>query len=184
MLGPSWTSSCREDKLNILSALNVLNCPIMATPPGLLKAVGKWQGQSNLNLPEDGITETVFSSTSTLSVETDSRTAYSTVSYTWEFDGTTQMGCILICGSGSQDSVTCGWTDSWHQNGSVMPLAGRGMLDDAVSLTGSYGDGSDGPDWGWRIELSATHDAFKLTMTNITPEGEEMWAVKAEYIRA
>jgi hypothetical protein len=57
------------------------------------------------------------------------------------------------------------------------------MQSDRVKLTGSYSAGS-GPDWGWRIEIGLVDGRLSLTMINIEPEGEETWAVQADYSRA
>jgi hypothetical protein len=40
------------------------------------------------------------------------------------------------------------------------------------------------PEWYWRIVFSRDGDTFKMTMFNISPEGEETLAVDAVYQRA
>jgi hypothetical protein len=155
----------------------------MATPPGLLAALGNWRGTSKLNYSEDPLVENISESDSTLAIETDPLHAFATVSYTWAFEGQAHEGRVLLCGTESTDEVTAGWSDSWHQNGSAMCLSGPGMHSNQVRLTGSYG-AAGGPDWGWRIEFNLEGDNLTLKMINITPEGDQTWAVHAEYLRA
>jgi len=41
-----------------------------------------------------------------------------------------------------------------------------------------------GPDWRWRFEIqTGESDDFELRMYNITPEGDEALAVRAQYWR-
>jgi len=154
----------------------------MATPPGLLTAIGSWRGTSKLNFSEDPSVENISESSSTLAVETDPLQAFATVTYTWSFEGQVHEGRFLVSGTESTDEVTAGWSDSWHQRGGVMPLTGTGMHSNHVCVTGSYGAG-DGPDWGWGVEFNLDGDTLIFKMTNITPEGDQTWAVHAEYSR-
>jgi len=141
---------------------------------------GPWKGCSKLNFSEDPAVDNVFESDSTLQVESDPLQALSRVSYAWSHDGQGHEGALLICGSESADKLTAAWADSWHQNSALMMLSGTGMQSDRISLTGSYSvEGY--PDWGWRIDLGLAGDVLELRMTNISPKGAEVWAVRADY---
>jgi hypothetical protein len=57
--------------------------------------------------------------------------------------------------------------------------------DATLTLSGTYA-APPGPDWGWRIEITAGPgvDALRITMHNIWPDGErEETAVEAVYTR-
>ncbi len=60
--------------------------------------------------------------------------------------------------------------------------------DGAARVKGSYA-APPGPDWGWRITIKppinapGSGESFRMTMHNITPDGEEMLAVEAAYTR-
>jgi hypothetical protein len=74
-----------------------------------------------------------------------------------------------------------GWVDSWHQDGSVMHLRGEAAQDGAVKAKDTYSAGEE--TWGWTIALSLNHNQFTITMENISPNGEAVWAAKATYTR-
>jgi len=155
----------------------------MAVPKAVIAMEGSWKGSSKLNLPEDPAVDNVFESGSTLQVESDPLRAFARVAYTWEHDGQWHQGVLLVCGSEASDTVTGAWADSWHQNSSVLQVAGTGIAGDRVSLTGAYSvEGYS--DWGWRIDLGLAGEVLELRMTNISPEGDEYWAVQADYERA
>ncbi len=116
-------------------------------------------------------------------IELDPRETYASVRYTWAEGGEPQTGHMLLCGSEKTGELSCGWSDSWHQSGEVMPLKGDGMADGPARVTGSYG-GDEGPAWGWRIEFEQVGEELAFRMVNITPDGEEDWAVQASYRRA
>lgn len=78
--------------------------------------------------------------------------------------------------------VSFGWSDSWHQSGEVMLLRGTPKAEGVLSAQGSYRVEGH-PEWHWRIELERGTDQLILRMTNISPEGEEEWAVEAIYSR-
>jgi hypothetical protein len=69
----------------------------------------------------------------------------------------------------------------------VAPAAGgHSQVDETgtVVLLGSY-PAPPGPDWGWRITLSAPESGpLSLVMHNLPHAGEEDLAVRAEYVRA
>ena len=56
---------------------------------------------------------------------------------------------------------------------------GRGV----INLMGHYSVPGH-PDWGWRTEIVPGEESFKYLMFNISPEGEEDWAVETVFERA
>lgn len=148
----------------------------MAVPKGIAALKGSWRGKSKLNLPDESDAENVTESDSELRVDTDGLDTYATITYTWEYEGQAQQGSLILAGSEKDDTVSGGWADSWHQNGSILALTGTGMSGDFVSLSAKYFEV-----WGWRIEIGAEKDTLVVRMTNIDPEGAETWAVLGEY---
>jgi hypothetical protein len=75
------------------------------------------------------------------------------------------------------------WVDSWHMGSKFMLCRGEEASEGNISALGSYA-APPGPDWGWRIVLSAsTTDEVRILMYNITPEGQEALAVDSKYSR-
>ena len=155
----------------------------MAVPKLIQDLKGPWQGTSKLHCPWPPEAEPIRSCDSTLVCEFDPNGTHAKISLSW-VEGGPQYSEFLICGSPEKDEVTCGWTDSWHMSAAVMHLRGIGMEGNLVNLLGSYSVEGH-PDWGWRITLSTSASgSLELAMFNISPEGEEEWAVRAEYRRA
>jgi hypothetical protein len=101
--------------------------------------------------------------------------------YSWADEGQPQEG-VLVLGQ-SQEKLTAAWVDSWHMQDTMMQCTGTLSSDGIVSVVGHYA-APPGPDWGWRIALqSDSTDQFRLIMYNITPDGEEMLAVEAAFLR-
>lgn len=149
----------------------------MATPKLFLDAVGTWAGESQLHLSWLREGERVVKSPSSLRVQSDPNNAFATVTYTWTHDGEEQFGSLLIAADEAA-VATGGWTDSWHQSSGVMALKGEAKA--TVNLNGHYSVAGHG-DWGWRIQISRNGSDLVFEMFNISPEGEEEWAVKAVY---
>lgn len=152
----------------------------MATPKLFLDAIGTWTGESQLHLswlPED---ERIIKSSTSLKVESNPHNTYATLRYTWTHDGEDQQGLFVIAADESA-IATAGWSDSWHQSSAVMALKGEAKA--VVNLKGSYSvEGHS--DWGWRVQFSMEGAVLVLEMFNISPEGEEEWAVRNTYHRA
>jgi len=153
-------------------------------PTHLRGRAGQYVGRSKLHLswlPED---ERIRESASELHVDYDRNEKYATITYTWEEDGNKEEGTLLVIGSESRNTVQMGWVDSWHQSADVLFAKGEGFESEAISATGTY-PAPEGPDWSWRIGLEFPgDDELVLKMWNISPEGEEEWAVEARYKRA
>lgn len=147
----------------------------MPVPQVLLESVGHWKGSSTLHLKwsEDNVQITDGPSTLRVASFNDQ---YAVVDYEWEYEGKTERG-TLIAATGKK-GTTFGWSDSWHQNSEVMLLTGEGADCKGTYQVEGY------PAWGWRIAFSADVACLKMEMFNISPDGEEEWAVRAVYDRA
>lgn len=81
------------------------------------------------------------------------------------------------------------WVESFGTGTAIMFSIGdstttAGAADPRLSMLGSYGDGEGGPRWGWRTQAEQPGpDELKITMYNITPQGEECLAVEVNYWR-
>jgi hypothetical protein len=161
----------------------------MATPSTVRKAQGSWKGRSRLNLPWLPEPERITESDSLLEVFNAPEDTFAQVTYTWEYEGVVHRGCWIFAGKKVPEGdcaagVTGAWTDSWHQNTSILQVAESGPQGDAVRLLGEY-SGGEGPKWGWRLELQlVSSDSLEFRMVNISPEGVEEWAQHGIYSRA
>lgn len=143
---------------------------------------GEWSGTNRLWL--DGTRAPELSSPTRMTVAPVARGKFLEVRYTWVYDGVEQEGVLIVGNNNKELEATAGWVDSWHQGGKVMLLRGEVAADGAISVRGAYAAPPD-PDWGWRIGLSqSSPDELRLTMHNVTPDGQEELAVEAVYARA
>lgn len=146
----------------------------MQTPALLAAAQGEWVGPSRLNL--SWLPDPIFTCESRLSIGIQGH--FATLHYLWEQDGKPESGFLVVT---EGEQAVGGWTDSWHQP-TVMSLRGTGG--NPIDFKGEYAVEGH-PNWGWRITLaSPSPDTFELRMFNISPQGEEEWAVEAIYQRA
>ncbi|MDA0769805.1 MAG: DUF1579 domain-containing protein [Chloroflexi bacterium] len=75
------------------------------------------------------------------------------------------------------------WVDSFHNGTGIMFSEGSSEMNSMAAL-GSFPDGSDGPDWGWRTELQIKDtDHIDIAAYIITPDGQEAMAVLTELAR-
>ena len=142
--------------------------------------VGDWRGTYFLWLdpnkpPEESRTEVQMRSVA--------KGAYFLMSYSWTQGGDTQEGVFLMGGRGDAGSAT--WGDSWHMV--PTPMICKGGLQaggEKLVFQGSYSGGQGQPDWGWRTEFVLRgRDAFIMEAYNISPDGNEEIAVRAELDR-
>lgn len=107
--------------------------------------------------------------------------------YDWDYAGKTHSGIALYGYHIDEARWECAWVDSFHTGSFIMAAHTAGDADPAhFAVLGSYGDGQTppGPRWGWRTEIEQPDDdRLVITMTNITPDGEEARAVEVMYIR-
>lgn len=151
----------------------------MAAPKNLFQMRGSWTGTNRLWLDPESEAEV---SASTAALSTVAREKFFIFAYTWGYQGQAQEGLLLLSQDNQDQDIEAVWIDSWHMGDKFMICRGR-EEDRIISLKGSYA-APPGPDWGWRIAIDGRElNALKLLMFNITPEGEEMPAVQADYTR-
>jgi len=145
----------------------------MAVAKFLQGLSGDYAGESRLNL--SWMEDPIRICRSTAHVSVDPTATFAGIDYEWMYEGERQFGTILAV------SETGAWTDSWHQSDAAMALAGT-STDLEWNVRGEY-KVEGHPNWGWRIVLSPTEGGFRLQMFNLSPEGDEEWAVESEYLR-
>ena len=150
----------------------------MAVPKELAALAGEWSATSRLWLsPEEPARESASAATASLVANGK----FLVLRYTWT-EGGPQEGLIVLGIAADGARASASWVDSWHMGHAMMACEGS-LQGDAVSVKGTY-PAPPGPDWGWWIAIEPRgSDAFRFTMFNITPEGEEQPAVDAEYAR-
>lgn len=153
----------------------------MAIDQTLKGLTGNWSGTNRLNLP--WLPEPVVESASTATVTERVNGQCLEIAYTWEYEGKPQEGLIILDLSSDGSKAVAFWTDSWHSANVLMLCEGTAEENGRVNIKGSYSV-PDHPDWGWRTEIIPEGDKFKYLMFNVTPEGEEQWAVETEFSRA
>jgi hypothetical protein len=141
---------------------------------------GNWTGTNRLNLV--WLPDPIKESRSAAVVVKRAGGQCLEIAYTWEFEGKHQEGFIIFSCDPNSDRVEGFWTDSWHSANVLMALEGSRKDDGSLDLLGSY-QVPDHPDWGWRTVLSPGEDTFTYQMFNISPEGEEVWAVETVFTR-
>lgn len=154
----------------------------MSLPSFVSNCSGAWNGPSKLNLPWPPGEEKVLECDSTMTVSIDPKASYAMFQYEWSYEGDPQTGLILVSCDEEKGAASIGWTDSWHQNSSVLSLTGT-MNEATITCLGQYVIEGYEP-FGWEIQLEqASPDELILRMTNIDPSGDREWAVEATYRR-
>ncbi len=143
--------------------------------------VGEWKGTSRLNL--SWMPDPIKESGSTAKVHGRINGQCVEIAYTWEYEGQPQEGLLILNGDPKSDQITAWWTDSWHSANVLMSCKGTVRDDGHVNVMGHYSV-PDHPDWGWRTEIIPDGDTFKYLMFNVSPKGEEDWAVETAFTRA
>ena len=153
----------------------------MSAPEILKELTGAWTGTSSLWLsPEDEPDQCV----STAWLALAAKGQFFSLQYHWSYNGVLQEGLLLIGYEKAADQVNGIWVDSWHMSDKFMVCEGDGDQTEKISILGAY-SAPPGPDWGWRINVEPVdQNTFHLLMYNITPDGEEMLAVKGVYNRS
>ena len=189
----------REDRMNrfILMTSAVLCClsfacathftakafeggPATTVPEFYTRLVGDWSGSYSLWLDPRAPAE---KSGIKARVRPAARSAYFLLTYSWTWKGKKQEGVFLL--GGKDDSASAAWGDSWHMVPEHMQCKGR--LEEEgrkMVLDGGYRAGPGSPDWGWRTEFTLLDSGSALMEAyNITPDGQEGLAVRAEMNR-
>lgn len=152
----------------------------MSVPKSLNKLLGKWRGINRLHttwIKENPVRE----SDSEALISFSAQGKFLKIEYDWFFEEKKQEGLILL--GDETDLIKAYWIDSWHLGDKFMVSEGISGENGAISMKGFY-TVPDNPDWGWRTDIETIDDkSFKITMFNVTPDGEESLAVEAEYER-
>lgn len=152
----------------------------MAVHGSLASLVGEWAGTNRLHMP--WMPEPLHESASTASVRERVNGQCLEIEYTWSYEGKSQIGVLVLCGSTESNAINAVWTDSWHSANVLMTCRGSIGTAGDVSLKGSYAV-PDHPDWGWRTDIVPAEDGFEYVMYNVSPEGVEELAVETSFTR-
>ncbi|MBS0661455.1 MAG: DUF1579 family protein [Verrucomicrobia bacterium] len=142
---------------------------------------GTWSGTKQVFFGEGS--EPVSSEVS-LWAESGAGGAALLVEYDWTYEENPVGGTLLAIVNEDLEA-SGGWADGFHMSNSVMSLAGHAEKDGRILLKGTYSAG-EGPEWGWRIELTPPEgEKMVLQMFNIMPgpDGGEELAVRMELTR-
>jgi hypothetical protein len=143
----------------------------------LAAAVGKWRGTNVLQDPHTGKAD---KSASTAAVTPLLGGRFVRLDYTWRWGGKPQEGSLLLGFDGEAEKLRGYWIDSWHQSARALLCEGPRPSGGQLSVRGSY-PAPPGPDWGWRIAVARKPRGLKMTMFNVTPDGQEEVAVEAAW---
>ena len=150
----------------------------MSLPATIASLAGWWEGTNTLHDPNTGRPETTPSAVTAVAIIGK---RFLRFGYTWVYQGQPQEGLLLLGFDPESNAVSGHWIDTWHMGNKVLACTGPAPIG-TVSIRGSYA-APPGPDWGWRIELTAEGDQLRMVMTNIYPDGKEELAVESEYSR-
>ena len=143
--------------------------------------IGTWTGRNLLRLNPD--TSLDFFCPSDLSAAPVAKGKFLSFTYTWNHENVPQEGVLVVGYDNKQNIATAAWVDSWHMSSKVMFCQGVITKHGVIDLRGSY-EAPPGPDWGWRIIISApSATKLQIIMHNCSPDGKEELAVQAEYTR-
>jgi hypothetical protein len=146
----------------------------------LVKLAGKWQGVNKLWMYP---VETPYESASVVSLTQVIKGKFVQLDYTWAFEGEPQEGILLFGYAAEEAEVTAVWADSFHTAEKFMIFRGATETDESIGVRGSYSVPGQ-PEWGWRIVVGPDEGGgLRIVMYNVTPDGEEVLAVEANYSR-
>lgn len=151
----------------------------MSGPDVLSGIVGDWRGNKSVYLPDQAPDESRATAVVTRVVSDK----FTQIDYTWAFAGSDQAGKMLVGYQAATDRVTAVWIDSWHMGDTFMVCSGQIDAHGALDLLGSYAV-EGGPEWGWRIVIGSKHNAWRMSMYNIMPDGQEVLGVDATFTRS
>jgi hypothetical protein len=143
--------------------------------------VGEWSGENLLLLGSEASLH--YLSPTKMSVSLAAKGRALTFAYTWSHEDVPHEGLAVVGYDSRQSVATAAWIDSFHMSTKMMSFVGTIDQLGAVDVRGSY-EAPPGPDWGWRIVFTPTDDGMQMVMYNITPQGEEDLAVRADYKRS
>lgn len=154
----------------------------MAGLEPLISCAGAWKGTTILQDPK---TNRPDESPGTLRVTPILNDRFVRLEYTWSYDGAPQEGSLLVGFDPNTQTISGHWIDTWHMGHQAMICLGTEPNGGTFTLRGSYA-APPGPDWGWRIEITAAAgvEALRIVMHNIWPEGDRVDpAVEAVYTK-
>ncbi|MEO6365787.1 MAG: DUF1579 domain-containing protein [Luteimonas sp.] len=103
--------------------------------------------------------------------------------YRTSFGDDAHEGLALYGAHLDADAFESAWVDSFHTGTNVMFSTAASQAT-GFSVLGSYGDGQQGPPWGWRTNIEQPDaDTLVITMFNIEPRSDESKAVETRYRR-
>lgn len=140
--------------------------------------IGDWTGENVLRL--SWMTPSEFASASNLTARKAVGGKFLALEYTWEYDNQAHEGLLLLGFDAKEEIVRASWADSWHSSDRPLALAGKISEQNAVELFGTY-QVPNHPDWGWKIHVAPSADRLRITMYNVSPDGEDDLAVTADY---
>lgn len=153
----------------------------MPLPPRFASLSGEWKGTKRLYLNGEAGPEKLSGSRATIAKAV--RGTFLLVDYSWKFESDPHEGVLLLGYEEKQNVATAAWGDSWHMGQRIMHCTGAIDANGVFAVRGSYEAPPD-PDWGWRIALNIqSADSLALFMHNISPDGKEHLAVRAEFGR-
>lgn len=145
------------------------------------RLVGHWTGTKELYFTGPPNPDNV--SDSQLTISPVALGKFLSFSYTWEFKGTSHEGFMLVGNGNAERITTAAWVDSFHMSDKIMYCEGTVDGQRRINVLGSY-EAPPGPDWSWRIKVIPGNDSLQIIMFNISPDGEEVLAVRASYAGA
>ena len=142
--------------------------------------MGRWAGTKRLWLsPEADALESEISAR----MRSIGQDGFLQLNYEWQAGGQPQEGILILPANIGEAEAHAMWLDTWHTRDAMM-VCEASRSAGLVSMMGTYRV-QEGPDWGWRIELSQPdHDSLMVQMFNISPECEECLAVQMKCGRA
>ncbi|MBX3174715.1 MAG: DUF1579 family protein [Gemmatimonadaceae bacterium] len=152
----------------------------MSVPGSLSRSVAEWTGHNKLWFkPSDP----AFACATTARTTLEAGGNFLAMRYEWSHAGSAHHGMILLGEDVAAARCDAAWVDSFHNGQRLMLCTGPISTDGVLRATGAY-PAPPGPDWGWRLELSApAPEQLLLRMFNIMPDGTEALAVEASYSR-
>lgn len=153
----------------------------MSIPGNFEKFKGLWSGTNRLHttwIKENPVHESI----SEAAIDFAARGKFIKFEYDWIYEDERQEGLLLVSQEKDAEKIRAVWIDSWHNGDRFMTLDG-GIENGVIELKGFYAV-PDHPDWGWRITVEAKDEnSFRITMLNISPDGDEDLAVEIVYGR-
>ena len=147
----------------------------------LLACAGTWRGANRLFVSPDGPAD---ESASVVTVTPLLRGTFVRLDQTWAREGRPAEGSLLVGFDAASKVATAHWIDTFHMGRKVMACEGTVGDDGALDVRGGYA-APPGPDWGWRIRVTAAAGSqLEIVMFNIDPAGNEQLAVRATHAPA